>query len=128
MISGTTMALAALAMVAGALVWWFRRVGRVQIPRNRAPFLLWILTGGALAGVALTTGGGWQTIAPAAVALLGALFVLTTVSISRQKVDGAIGVGDPMPAFQALDEDGEPFDGASLAGQLVLLKFFRGHW
>ncbi len=123
-----TMALVALAMVAGALIWWFRRVGRVQIPKNRGPFVLWMLAGGALAGVALVEGGGWQTIAPAVVALAGALFVLSLFAISRQKVDGAIGVGDEIPAFQALDENGEAFDGASLAGQPVLIKFFRGHW
>ncbi len=126
--NGTAMALVALAMVAGGLIWWFGRVGRVRIPKNRAPFVLWMLAGGALGGVALTEGGGWQTTAPAVVAIAGALFVLATVSISRQKVDGAVGVGDTIPAFQALDENGEVFDSASLAGQPVLLKFFRGHW
>lgn len=126
--SATVMGWAALAMTAGGLIWWFGRMGRVRIPKNRAPFLVWMLAGGALGGFAIAEGGGWLTIAPAALAIAGASFVLLTVSISRQKVDSAIGVGDVLPPFQALDENGETFDSASLAGQPVLLKFFRGHW
>ncbi len=126
--NGKVMALVALAMVAGALIWWFRRVGRVQIPKNRAPFIVWMLAGGVLASLALALGGGWLTILPAVVAIVGALFAVFTASISRQKVEGAIDVGDPMPTFEALDEDGATFESSSLAGGPVLLKFFRGHW
>lgn len=123
-----TTALIGLAMAVGGLIWWFRRVGRVQIPKNRVPFLVWMLIAGALGGVALIGGSGWQTMLPAGLALLAGLFVLLTVSISRQKVEGAIDVGDVIPEFQALDENGEVFEGASLVGQPVLFKFFRGHW
>ena len=128
MTTDLTTALIGLAMAVGGLIWWFRRVGRVQIPKNRMPFLIWMLVAAALGGVALVAGSGWQTVLPAVLALVGGLFVLLTVSISRQKVEGAIGVGDLVPAFQALDENGEIFDGASLVGHPVLFKFFRGHW
>ena len=127
--SSDAMAWLALAMTAGGLVWWFRRMGRVQIPSNRIPFLMWCLGAGGLAAFAIAGGSGWATWLPAGVALLGALFVLATISISRQKVEeGAVGVGDAMPAFQAPDDSGALFDSASLAGRPALLKFFRGHW
>lgn len=126
--SSDAMAWVALAMVAGGMVWWFRRVGRVQVPQNRTPFLAWSILGGVLAVFAIADGSGWTTWLPAGAALLGALFVVATISISRQKVEGALGVGDAMPVFQAPDESGALFDSASLAGRPVLLKFFRGHW
>ena len=44
--NGTTIALVGLAMVVGGLIWWFGRVGRVRIPKNRTPFLVWMLAGG----------------------------------------------------------------------------------
>ena len=37
-------------------------------------------------------------------------------------------VGDPLPAFAAVDDHGEPFASESLRGKRVLLKFFRGQW
>ena len=37
-------------------------------------------------------------------------------------------LGDPLPAFTALDDEEEKFDIRSLAGTPLLLKFFRGHW
>ena len=40
----------------------------------------------------------------------------------------AVKVGDPLPAFAAVDSTGAPFHSDSLRGQRVLLKFFRGHW
>jgi peroxiredoxin len=51
------------------------------------------------------------------------------VSISRQQLgDDAIAVGSTIPSFTATDEHGKIFDSQSLAGQPVLIKFFRGHW
>jgi peroxiredoxin len=45
-----------------------------------------------------------------------------------QKNQTTLSIGDAMPAFTAVDDDGEVFDSAALAGTPVLLKFFRGHW
>ena len=42
--------------------------------------------------------------------------------------DIRVALGDPLPAFSALTPSGAPFSSAELAGQRVLLKFFRGHW
>ena len=48
----------------------------------------------------------------------------------RRLPDGALiaRVGAPMPPASALDERGRPFELASLRGQRVLFKFFRGSW
>ena len=116
------------AMVCGGLIWWFRQAMRVALPENRVPFVAWMIAGGALAGVGLVLDSSWLATTLAALGILGAVFVLGTVAISRQKTTGAIAVGDTIPTFQTLDEDGEPFRSASLAGSPVLLKFFRGHW
>jgi cytochrome oxidase Cu insertion factor (SCO1/SenC/PrrC family) len=60
--------------------------------------------------------------------IAGALFMLT-FAISRQEVAAdAIRVGEILPAFTALDENGAMFNAASLRGHPVLIKFFRGHW
>ena len=40
----------------------------------------------------------------------------------------AIRIGDTIPAFSALDENGELFESKTLAGKPALIKFFRGHW
>ena len=45
-----------------------------------------------------------------------------------QFVNADIAVGDKIPDFQALDDNGEAFDSGSLSGGPVLFKFFRGHW
>ena len=100
------MAWVGLAMAGIGLTWWFRRMGRTQIPRNRVPFLVWMLCAGVLGGVGIAEGGGWLAWVPGGLAVLSAIFVLATISISRQKVDGAVGVGDPMPDFQAPDDSG----------------------
>jgi cytochrome oxidase Cu insertion factor (SCO1/SenC/PrrC family) len=56
-------------------------------------------------------------------------FFTVLVAISRQRVGpGAIQVGATLPDFEATDEEGQPFRLSRLAGQPILLKFFRGHW
>lgn len=39
-----------------------------------------------------------------------------------------VAVGDRLLPFTARTADGQPFESESLAGQRVLLKFFRGGW
>jgi len=108
---------------------WIGALKRVEIPENRSGFVaMWALAAGL--GVAALLGEpGWRGGGPATLGLLGSCFVLFTVAIGTQRVgEDAIQVGDPIPAFTATDEHGELFDSASLAGQPVLIKFFRAHW
>ena len=39
-----------------------------------------------------------------------------------------VAVGDELPRFKATTADGDVFDSASLRGQRILLKFYRGEW
>lgn len=120
---------AALLLVAGAGGLWFRRMYAVRLPENRSGFLAAWLGGALLAVAALAAGPGWIGGVPAVLAIVAASFFTLTVSISRQEVgEDVIRVGATLPGFTAIDENGETFDAASLAGHPVLIKFFRGHW
>ena len=121
--------LLALAIVGGAGALWFRKMYVVDIPSDRRGFLAAWLLGAALGIAALAQGPGWVGGVPAGLAVFLGIFFCFTVSISRQVVaDGAVRVGDTLPAFQATDDRRETFDSASLAGHPVLIKFFRAHW
>jgi len=37
-------------------------------------------------------------------------------------------VGDQIPYFTAIDDEGVRFESDALAGTPVLIKFFRAHW
>jgi hypothetical protein len=125
----TALAFAGLVLVAGAAALWFRRMRQVRIPRSRVGFVAaW--AGGAALGVAgLAMGVGALDAIAAVAAILGGSVLTTLVAISRQRLgSGAIQIGDTLPDFEAIDEHDEPFRLSCLAGQPVLLKFFRGHW
>jgi hypothetical protein len=121
--------IAALVLVLGSGILWFRAAMAVRLPENRSYYVaVWII-GVALAGLALAGSPGWAGGLAAVIALLGGAFFLLTVAISRQKVvDTAIRPGASLPEFSAVDEHGIRFESSSLMGQPLLLKFFRGHW
>ncbi len=124
----------ALALLGFALLLfsglaWFRRLRRVAIPDSRIAFqFLWLLA--ALLGVAsfFASDGGWLSGIIGGVAALGGITLLLLHALRKQGVGNTISVGDQIPAFTALDGEGNSFDSASVAGSPVLLKFFRGHW
>ena len=59
---------------------------------------------------------------------MGSFFPFS-VAISRQEVaTNGIQVGETIPHFSAIDDNSQRFDSESLQGQVVLMKFFRGHW
>lgn len=127
--SPTVLAFAALFLIAGSMVLWFRRMKEVRIPANRAPFVAAWLGGAVLAVVALAQGVDWVGgIAAFVAAFAGGLFTLLVAISAQQVAPDALKVGDPLPDFSAPDEHGELFSISSLAGKPVLLKFFRGHW
>ena len=85
---------------------------------------------GALSSLAaLAQGAGWLGGVPASLAIFaGSLFVLVMAIGHQIASKGAIAVGSAIPEFSALDENGQTFEGSSLLGHPVLIKFFRGHW
>lgn len=120
---------ASLAVLAISAWLWLRAIERVEIPENRGLFISAWLVAALLGFVALMGEPGWLGGVPAGLGLFASAFFLATVVVGAQKVaPGVVQVGDPIPAFTALDEHGETFDSASLAGHPVLIKFFRGHW
>ena len=120
----------AFLIVGASLALWIRAFRRVAIPKNRTAYVLSWIVGGVLGITALAMSeSGDLSRFPAWFAVITAVILLFTVSISRQKLaDNAIRVGEMIPAFTALDEHRELFDSRSVNGHLLLIKFFRAHW
>jgi len=119
----------ALLLVAGSMAHWFRRIQRVDIPRDRRAYAASWLMGAALGIGSLVEGASWIGGVPAGLAIAAGLLFSVLVLISPQRVaDDAIRVGDRLRDFATLDEFDDDFSIASVGGRPVLLKFFRGHW
>jgi hypothetical protein len=126
---GTTLGLLAFVVAAVTVALWFRQINQVDIPQNRTAFVVFFLTAAALGVGAFVARTRWFGAVPAVLAIIIGSFLPFTVAISRQEVaaDG-IQVGDTIPHFEAVDDEGQLFDSESLQGHPVLIKFFRGHW
>ncbi len=117
----------AIALGTGAI--WFRRAYAVNLPENRGGFVAAMVAATSIGIIAFVEGAGWVGGIPAGIAILIGCFLLLTVAVSEQKGGtGQFQLGQPVPEFTAPDENGEPFEIASLIGNPLLLKFFRGHW
>ena len=126
---GTTLGFLALAVAAVTVALWFRQIDQVDIPEDKTAYVSFFLLAAALGVGAFVAGTRWFGGVAAALAIIIGSFFPFTVAISRQEVAAdAIRVGDAIPAFSALDENGEVFESKTLAGKPVLIKFFRGHW
>lgn len=128
----------ALAAVALALIAWghyFWLIAVHRVPRRPRGHLaaLGLATVLGVAGVIVgpVSGGAvsWLAVGLAPVTL-GAAGSFVWLLGQAPLPDGelVVAIGDPLPAFTATDHRGEPFSSAQLAGERVLLKFFRGHW
>ncbi len=126
---GTTLGLLSPIVAGGTLLLWFRQVRQVAIPENRALFVAFCVVAAALGIAAFVKRTRWFGGIAAVLGIVTSALLPFTVAISRQEVaPNAIKVGETIPRFSALDDRGQRFDSSSLAGQLVLLKFFRAHW
>jgi peptidoglycan/LPS O-acetylase OafA/YrhL len=128
--TGTKLGIVALALAVGTVALWFYLARQVDLPDDRTFFVIAFLCAAVLGVAAFVRGTSIPGGLPPALAILIGLFLPFTILISPQKLDTAkvIGTGDTIPHFTATDGRGEAFDSASLHGQLVLIKFFRGHW
>ena len=116
-------------MAAATVALWFRQIGQVDIPEDRTTYVIFFLSAPALGIGAFAAGARWFGGVAAALAIIIGSFFPFTVAISRQEVAAnAIRVGDSIPVFSALDENGEVFESKTLAGKPALIKFFRAHW
>ena len=126
---GTTLGVLALVVAVATVALWFRLIGRVDIPEDRTAYVISFLSAAALGVCAFVAGARWFGGVAAALAIIIGSFFPFTMAISRQEVAAnAIRVGDSIPVFSALDENGETFESKTLAGKPALIKFFRGHW
>lgn len=113
-------------IVVAAAARWFWRAWNVDLPKTPRTFQSLLLIGLICGAVSLYMGfddvfAGW------AIGVAVVLIFLTATG--AQRVDGEmIEVGDKVPAFSGVDDQGDAFDSASMNGSPVLLKFFRGHW
>jgi hypothetical protein len=127
--SGFFLACVAAATVVALMVLWNVIIDRVKMKERR-----WMLNPMAFVGIALGIAaltrepGIFGGMLAGASILLAVSFVGLGVLAPQSKQTPAVVVGSPLPDFTAPDENGKPFELASLRGRPVLLKFFRGHW
>jgi hypothetical protein len=127
--SPTALAFVALLVIAGSTARWFQLALSLRLPEKRMGFVLTWAAGTLLGIFALVQGvalaGG---IAAGLAVFVGGFLLLTAAIGPQQAAPDAVRVDERLREFTAPDENGEPFELASLAGGPVLLKFFRGHW
>jgi hypothetical protein len=127
--SGAPSGIVAFLLVTGSMALWARRIRNVEIPKDRRAYVACWVGGAVLGIIALVQGAGWIGGTLAGVAALAGTFFSALVLASPQKAaDDAVQVGESLRQFSAIDENGEEFSLARLAGKPVLFKFFRGHW
>jgi len=125
----TTLGLAGLALFVATTMTWFARANQVAIPDNRLLFLAgWAIA--ALLGITslFASSANWLSYVLGGLASLGGVFLLGLYALGKQQTGDAIKVGDAVPAFEALDDLGQPYTSEALMGTPTLIKFFRGHW
>jgi len=126
---GTSLGFIALALAIGVVLFWFRQVNLVALPQDTTLFVFAFVTVALLSIATFIVGPRWFGGIPAVGAIIVATFMMGTVYISPQKVaENPVKVGDVIPQFVALNDDGERFNSSDLMGKPILIKFFRGHW
>ena len=126
---GTSLGVAALLLAVATALAWFRKANAVAIPEDPTLFVIAFLGAVALGVAAFVTGTRWFGGVPALLGMFIGGLLPFTMSINDQAVaDGAIAVGDQIPAFRSVDEFGQVFDSVELHDHLLLIKFFRAHW
>ncbi len=127
--SGGVLGWLAGAVVLATGIVWFRLVKAVRIPRARAPYIALMGVGVALGLAAVVQGPGiWGGLAAWFAILAGGMFVALRAQSGQAKTPPSVKLGGPILDFVAADDQGNPFQLASLSGRPFLLKFFRGHW
>ncbi len=126
---GTAMGFLATVLAVVTLFLWRQQINVVAIPEDRTLFVVAFLSATVLGVASFVVGTRWYGGIAALPGILIGLLVPFTVSISEQIVaDNPIAVGDTIPRFIAIDDEGERFDSHSLNGHITLIKFFRAHW
>jgi hypothetical protein len=126
---GVILGIISLAIV--VLTWrmWLSRAFRQAVPENIFGFALAMALGLGMAVASFFFDAGIVGGVAAGVAIFFSLFWLLATAAGKHKTGPvAIVVGQPLPVFSALTEEGAAFSSQTLDGTPYLLKFFRGHW
>jgi len=128
--TGSNIAFLGFAITALTIGWWVHLMFTVKIPRSRISFLVALVFASGLGATAKIMGTGhWlASIASGLSIFIAAFFVLTVIIGDQKGGTGKFVLGQAAPAIVGRDENNEIFDMATLSGQPILLKFFRGHW
>ena len=88
--------------------------------------VVWSLQGGGLSGGGLSVAA---VVAPAALAVMMGLGFFYLLSTRKTPIgDLRVSVGDTLLPFESTTSEGMAFKTDELAGNRILLKFFRGGW
>ncbi|HXC49676.1 MAG TPA: peroxiredoxin family protein [Candidatus Limnocylindrales bacterium] len=127
--NGTSAGFLAIALVLGPGVRWLWLMQRVRIPKDRTAYIAPSVAGALVGVFALSAHPSLAAGISAGLAVVsGSVFALLCAASRQAPNVPAVTVGRPIVDFTALDDEGRPFDLASLRGRPFLLKFFRGHW
>ena len=120
----------ALVLVIGRMVLYFRRLLVLKKGFNSRPILseLSVLIGFALAVWTVIISPSWVVTGLAVLPIILGGFVLYLFSQGGVPKGVGVKVGQPAPAFSALDWDGGEFAYEAGQNDPMLLKFYRGHW
>jgi len=126
---GATLGIAAFAVTAVTATSWVIGLRAARLSGRRGLAMIGFAIALVLGVLALLTDPGLLGgIAAGVGASAGAIFLGLQTLAGQVPATPAVSVGAPILDFTAPDENGEPFDLASLRGKPYLLKFFRGHW
>ena len=126
---GTVLGFLAPLIAVTTTITWFRLAKQVALPEDRTLFVVFFLLAPTAGIAAFILGTKWYGGIAAVPGIAIGLFLPFTVYISPQQVaENPINVGDQIPYFVAVDDQGELFESDALEGTPVLIKFFRAHW
>jgi hypothetical protein len=126
---GTVLGFLAPLIAVTTTITWFRLANQVALPDDRTLFVVFFLLAPTAGIAAFILGTKWYGGIAAVPGIAIGLFLPFTVYISPQQVaENPIKVGDHIPYFVAIDDQGELFESDVLKGTPVLIKFFRAHW
>jgi hypothetical protein len=128
-LNGFGLGILSLGLIAFALFLWFRFMNAGKLGGRR-----WIVWGMLVITIGLATaaftrepgriGGAFAVLA----ILMGSFQLALGVFAGQSTQEPKIKLGEPLPAFSALDHTGQCFEVERLFGKPLMIKFFRGHW
>lgn len=119
----------AFVALVSALGWYFAlRINRGVLRGRPWQMELFCAVVVAVAGYSLWSGPGVAAGIAASIALVLGLAFLGLASMAGLPQRVAVEVGSEAPDFQIADATGAVFSLSGHRGELILLKFFRGHW